>query len=107
VTFDPVSAETERIIRRSEVMAVLEALRTKRDLRVGSTLDYFIDVPAAEKTRGSQNKASKCYRLAVEQWHLDAAQLLLLGDAIARSECPFLDGWDDCGIQPSSKQCSS
>jgi hypothetical protein len=87
MTLDPVYAEVERVIRRSEVMAVVQALRSNGSLRVGSSLDYSIEAPLSDDRRGAgrgpQNKAGNRYRFAVEQWHLDAAKLLLLSDAVS------------------------
>ena len=67
---------TEDIIRHSEVMAVVRALRSGRIPRIGETLDYFIEVPPALERRAvprPQSKAPRPYRFEVEQWHLDLA----------------------------------
>ena len=72
-----IECETERIIRHSETMAVVRAIRSGTAPRVGDSLDYFIEVPAAVERRAfarPQNKAPKPYRFKVEQWHLDAAR---------------------------------
>jgi hypothetical protein len=72
-----VERETERIIRHSEVMAVVRAIRSGNAPRIGDSLDYFIEVPAALERRAfarPQNKAPKPYRFKVEQCHLDAAR---------------------------------
>ena len=69
--------QTERIIRHSEVMAVVRAMRSGTAPRLGDSLDYFIEVPAALERRAfarPQNKTPKPYRFKVEQWHLDAAR---------------------------------
>jgi hypothetical protein len=72
-----IEGETERIIRNSEMMAVVRAIRSGMAPRLGDSLDYFIEVPAALERRAfarPQNKAPKPYRFKVEQWHLDAAR---------------------------------
>ena len=72
-----IERETERIIRHSEVMAVVRAIRSGTAPRIGDSLDYFIEVPAALERRAfarPQNKAPKPYRFKVEQWHLDSAR---------------------------------
>jgi hypothetical protein len=72
-----VECETERIIRHSEVMAVVRAIRSGTAPRLGDSLDYLIEVPAALERRAfarPRNKAPKPYRFQVEQWHLDAAR---------------------------------
>jgi hypothetical protein len=72
-----IECETERIIRNSEMMAVVRAIRSGTAPRLGDSLDYFIEVPAALERRDfarPQNKAPKPYRFKVEQWHLDAAR---------------------------------
>lgn len=83
MTFDPLSVEVqvERVIRRSEVMAVVRALRSNAVPRVGDTLDYSIEAPASDQ-RGCafaepRTKRAKPYRFAIEQWHLEAARSLL------------------------------
>ena len=62
------SAKVEEIVRRSEVEAVARALRTGQTPRVGEMIDYEIE-GVRQKTRRSQP-----YRVAIEQWHLDAAR---------------------------------
>jgi hypothetical protein len=72
-----IECKTERIIRNSEMMAVVRAIRSGTAPRLGDSLDYFIEVPAALERRAfarPQNKAPKPYRFKVEQWHLDAAR---------------------------------
>ena len=72
-----IEGKTERIIRNSEMMAVVRAIRSGTAPRIGDSLDYFIEVPAAHERRAfarPQNKAPKPYRFKVEQWHLDAAR---------------------------------
>jgi hypothetical protein len=71
-TLDPVHAEVERVIWRSEVTAVVNAMRSDRSLRIGTPLDYTIEAALSGDPRGRQNKL-RPYRFAVEQWHLDAA----------------------------------
>jgi hypothetical protein len=74
----------ESTIRRSEVMAVVRALRSEHAPRLGDTLDYFIEVPVPGESSGPFVKArSKPYRFAVEQWHLDAARVLALADGLS------------------------
>ena len=75
-----VETHTERIIRHSEVMALVRAIRSGAAPRIGASVDYFIEVPAALERRAlarPQNKAQKPYRFEVEQWHLDAARDVL------------------------------
>jgi hypothetical protein len=72
-----IEGKTERIIRNSEMMAVVRAIRSGTAPRIGDSLDYFIEVPAARERRPfarPQSKAPKPYRFKVEQWHLDAAR---------------------------------
>ena len=87
MNYDSTYLEVEQVIRRSEVMAVVQALRADHRPRIGDTLDYSIEVPASDERRGAfvgpQNEAGKPYRFAVEQWHLDAAGLLLLDHAVS------------------------
>ena len=75
-----VETQTERIIRHSEVMALVRAIRSGTVPRIGYSVDYFLEVPAALERRAlarPQNKAQKPYRFEVEQWHLDAARDVL------------------------------
>ena len=75
-----IECETERIIRLSEVMAVVRAIRSGAAPHLRDSLDYFIEVPAALERRAfarPQNKAQRPYRFQVEQWHLDAARDVL------------------------------
>ena len=61
---------TERILRHSEVMALVRAIRSGTAPRIGDSIDYFIEVPAALERRAlarPQNKAQKPYRFEVEQ----------------------------------------
>jgi hypothetical protein len=72
-----VEEHTERIIRHSEVMALVRAIRSGTAPRIGDSIDYFIEVPAALERRAfarPQSKAQRPYRFQVEQWHLDAAR---------------------------------
>jgi hypothetical protein len=75
-----IECETERIIRNSEMMTVVRAIRSGTAPRLGDSLDYFIEVPASLERRAfarPQNKPPKPYRFKVEQWHLDAARDVL------------------------------
>jgi hypothetical protein len=75
-----VEEHTEHIIRHSEVMALVRAIRSGTAPRLGDGVDYFIEVPAALERRAfarPQNKAQRPYRFQVEQWHLDAARDVL------------------------------
>jgi hypothetical protein len=72
-----IDCETERIIRHSEMMAVVRAIQSGTAPRIGDSVDYFIEVPAAPGRRAfsrPQSKAQKPYRFKVEHWHLDAAR---------------------------------
>jgi len=66
--------QVEEIIRHSEVMAVVRALRSGQPPRLGTTVDYFIEAPSGS---GCVSPKTKPYRVAVEQWHLDAARQML------------------------------
>ncbi len=68
---DTIDSQVERIVRESEIEAVVRALRTGKTPRIGEMLDYEIE-------RVNQ-KSNRCrpYRVAVEQWHLDAARRIL------------------------------
>jgi len=77
-----VRGEVEKVIRRSEVKAVAQALRVGNRPRVGQVIDYVIEPPphASDRftmLRGSSVKREKPYRVAIEQWHLDAAERML------------------------------
>jgi hypothetical protein len=77
MSISSIECEAERIIRHSETMAVVRAMRSGTAPRIGDSLDYFIEVPAALERRAfarPQSKAPKPYRFKIEQWHLDAAQ---------------------------------
>ena len=74
MTSDSTLAEVERVVRRSEVLAVVRVLRSDRTPRIGDALDYFLEA-------GPKNHAGKPYRFAVERWHLDAAAQMVLADA--------------------------
>ena len=68
----------EDVIRRSEVMAVVRALRSNYTPQIGESLDYFIEVPDGTGTYARVlGQSQKSYRLEVEKWHLDAAKLIL------------------------------
>ena len=78
------SFEVERVIRRSEVLIVVRALRSGQTPRIGDTLDYFIQASASDERPGafaSPRKANKPYRFGVEQWHLDAARQVVADPA--------------------------
>ena len=81
MSFDPLSAEVERVVRRSEVIAVVRALRSNGRPRIGDTLDYSIEALEPNQCSGAfaapRTKPGRPYRFAVEQWHLDAARSLL------------------------------
>ena len=77
-----VRGEVEQVIRWSEVKAVAEALRAGNRPRIGQVIDYVIEPPpyASDRftmLRGSSGKREKPYRVAIEQWHLDAAERML------------------------------
>jgi|ERR1043166_595328 hypothetical protein len=76
-----VRGEVEQVIRWSEVKAVAEALRAGNRPRVGLVIDYVNEPPYASDRftmlRGSSVKREKPYRVAIEQWHLDAAERML------------------------------
>ena len=65
-------AEVEKVIQLSEVKAVARAIRSGRRPRLGETIDYYVP---QEPFAGS-GRCGKPYRVAVEQWHLDAAERL-------------------------------
>ncbi len=67
-------SQVEEIIRHSEVMAVVRALRSGQAPRLGTTVDYVIEAPSSE---ASLTAKTKPYRVTVEQWHLDAARRML------------------------------
>lgn len=94
------SSEVERVIRRSEVLAVVRALRSGHTPRIGDPLDYFIGVYASEERSGAfagpRNKANKPYRFALEQWHLDEARQVIRGPPhlyVARAIQPLAPFW--------------
>ena len=64
--------EVERVIQSSEVQAVARAIRTGRAPRLGETIEY--DLP--QEPFGCSGRRGKPYRVAVEQWHLEAAEKL-------------------------------
>ena len=79
---DQVRGEVEKVIRWSEVKAVACALRSGNRPRVGQVIDYVIEPPPSASDcftllRGSSVKREKPYRVAVEQWHLDAADRMI------------------------------
>jgi hypothetical protein len=63
--------EVSKLIKKSEVAAVVLALRSGSAPRIGQLVDYEI-----LSARPSE-KPSRPYRVAVEQWHLDEAQRML------------------------------
>jgi hypothetical protein len=69
MTVDPVNHEVERMIRRSEIMAVVEAWRSGNVPHIGDTLDYSIDAKVPSRGRP--------YRFMVEQRHLDGARQVM------------------------------
>jgi hypothetical protein len=75
--------EVETVIRHSEVMAVVRAMQSSHAPAVGNSLDYFIEVPSHERpyTSVAQGKGRKPYRFKVEQWHLNAASLVVMAGA--------------------------
>ena len=82
---DMVRSEVERIIQRSEVMAVVRELRSGHTPRVGEMIDYHIEVPAStglSSPYGSRASA-RPYRVAVEHWHLSKAKQMLTGSGLA------------------------
>ena len=62
--------QVEQIIRRSEVRAVAQAMKSGGRPRIGDVLDYTIDVPGLAKPSRSR---SSTYRFSVEAWHLSEA----------------------------------
>jgi hypothetical protein len=86
MTSDSTCAEVERVIRHSEVMAVVRAMRSDCAPRIGDALDYFLEGSASEERPGAlAGSRNKPYRFSVEQWHLDAAAQMVLADAISGS----------------------
>jgi hypothetical protein len=78
---ESLNEEVERVIRQSEVMAVVAAQRRGSAIRVGDILDYCIQAT-------SKNRKSDRYRFTVEQWHLDSAGLLSLDEALNYKPLP-------------------
>ena len=74
-----ISYQVEEVIRQSEVMAVVREVRSGRPPRLGASVDYFIEAPGERPCGPAGIKKAKPYRVAVEQWHLDAAQRILGG----------------------------
>jgi len=79
---EEVRNEVEKVIRLSEVKAVAHALRAGNRPRLGQVIDYVIEPPPNGSDRftllrGSPGKRERPYRVAVEQWHLDAAERML------------------------------
>lgn len=71
-------SEVEQIIRTSEILAVARALQAGNQLRVGETIDYFIEPEVSRSAICVKpSKNTKPYRVPVEQWHLDAAIRML------------------------------
>jgi hypothetical protein len=66
-----VQSEVEQIVRTSEILAVARALQAGNNLRIGQTVDYFIEPCGVAK------KTGKPYRVPIEQWHLDAAKQMV------------------------------
>jgi hypothetical protein len=63
--------EVSKMIKQSEVAAVVRALRNGSAPRIGQIVDY--DILSARPSE----KPSRPYRVAVEQWHLDEARRML------------------------------
>ena len=77
---DALSARVEEVIRSSEVRAVVNSMLAGNPVRPGQIIDYVIEFPQPSSAdtvqrRGSDRK--RPYRVAVEQWHLDAANGIL------------------------------
>jgi hypothetical protein len=74
-----ICGEVEKTIRQSEVEAVARALRAGNPPRLGQMIDYTIEPLGGHAATlralgaGLSGKRNKPYRLAVEQWHLEAA----------------------------------
>jgi hypothetical protein len=63
--------EVSKMIKQSEVAAVVRVLRSGSAPRIGQVVDYeILNARLAEKP-------SRPYRVAVEQWHLDEARRML------------------------------
>lgn len=78
---DMVRSEVERIIQKSEVMAVARELRSGHAPRIGEVIDYHIEVPGSAglaSSYGYRGTSAKPYRVAVEPWHLNAARQMLV-----------------------------
>lgn len=73
---NPFETQVEAVIRRSEVLAVMRVLKSGANVRIGETVDYFIEPGVARSTLTSSTR-QKPYRTVVEQWHLDAARGML------------------------------
>ena len=88
ITESQLGDEVEKIVRLSEVRAVVNALKAGERPCVGQLIDYFIEPPGSGpdsliQQRGFFAKREKPYRVAVEQWHLDAAHQMLASLSIA------------------------
>jgi hypothetical protein len=69
----------ERVVYASEILAVARALQSGNAPRLGQSIDYYIEPEASgvAAARRSSAKPGKPYRATVEQWHLDAARLMV------------------------------
>jgi purine nucleoside phosphorylase len=81
--WDPLRFQVEEVIRLSEARAVADLMRAGDLVRLGQYVDYFVEPsePARGVVRPARHSAlEKPYRVAVEQWHLDAAERMLQRD---------------------------
>jgi len=71
---DQLQREVAETVRSAEIRAVARALREGARPALGQTVDYTIEPQPV-----TPSKRHRPYRVAVEQWHLDEAELMLRG----------------------------
>ena len=64
--------EVAETVRSAEIRAVARVLRSGTRPSLGQSIDYTV-----EPLPLTPSRSTRPYRVAVEQWHLDAAERLL------------------------------
>jgi hypothetical protein len=80
MNWDPLSLQVEEVIRLSEIRAVADCMLAGNPVRLGQVVDYFVappQSPAGVMVQPGGSAHEKPYRVAVQQWHLDAAERML------------------------------
>ncbi len=75
------STGVEQVIRSSEVRAVAKLIGSGKLVRLGQVVDYFIELdfetPPNNYAGLTLHRKRSSYRVAVEPWHLEAAERML------------------------------